>query len=109
MAHDLEAMARAIDADTRVVFIANPNNPTGTLLAPGEIEAFLRARAAAGARSCSTRPTTSTCRRRKRYDSVAWLARHPNLIVTRTFSKAYGLAGLRVGLRALRTRASPTS
>ena len=42
-AHDLPAMAGAIDAETRVVFIANPNNPTGTLLAPAEIEAFLRA------------------------------------------------------------------
>jgi histidinol-phosphate aminotransferase len=94
--HDLPAMARAIDAETRVVFIANPNNPTGTLLAPGEIEAFLR----------SVPPQVAVVideayneylPAAKRYDSVAWLVRHRNLILTRTFSKAYGLAGLRVG------------
>ena len=90
-------MARAIDAETRVVFIANPNNPTGTLLAAGEIEAFLRAvppqvvvvideaynEYLPGGRSATTASPGS--------------ARHRNLIVTRTFSKAYGLAGLRVG------------
>ena len=94
--HDLAAMAGAIDAETRVVFIANPNNPTGTLLAPGEIEAFLRAVPPQVA-VVIDEAYNEYLPAAQRYDSVAWLARHRNLILTRTFSKAYGLAGLRVG------------
>ena len=94
--HDLPAMASAIDAETRVVFIANPNNPTGTLLAPGEIEAFLRAVPPQVA-VVIDEAYNEYLPAAHRYDSVAWLARHRNLILTRTFSKAYGLAGLRVG------------
>jgi len=95
-AHDLPAMASAIDAETRVVFIANPNNPTGTLLAPGEIEAFLRAVPPQVA-VVIDEAYNEYLPAAHRYDSVVWLARHRNLILTRTFSKAYGLAGLRVG------------
>jgi len=94
--HDLPAMAAAIDAETRVVFIANPNNPTGTLLAPGEIEAFLRAVPPQVA-VVIDEAYNEYLPAAHRHDSVAWLARHRNLILTRTFSKAYGLAGLRVG------------
>ncbi len=94
--HDLAAMAQAIDAETRVVFIANPNNPTGTLLAPAEIEAFLRA-VPPHVAVVIDEAYNEYLPQAARYDSVAWLARHRNLIVTRTFSKAYGLAGLRVG------------
>ena len=89
-------MAGAIDAETRVVFIANPNNPTGTLLAPAEIEAFLRAVPPQVA-VVIDEAYNEYLPAAHRYDSVAWLARYRNLILTRTFSKAYGLAGLRVG------------
>jgi histidinol-phosphate aminotransferase len=89
-------MARAIDAETRVVFIANPNNPTGTLLPPAEIEAFLRG-VPAHVAIVIDEAYNEYLPAAHRHDSVAWLARHRNLILTRTFSKAYGLAGLRVG------------
>lgn len=94
--HDLEAMRAAITANTRLVFIANPNNPTGTWLKRDELEAFLR-----------DVPREVVVVLDEAYveyvaeadypDSIPWLARFPNLVVTRTFSKAYGLAGLRVG------------
>ncbi len=94
--HDLEAMAALITPQTRLVFIANPNNPTGTLLDASELESFIAAL-----------PGHVICVLDEAYyefvdselraDSVAWLARFPNLVITRTFSKAYGLAGLRCG------------
>jgi len=96
LGHDLSALIAAISPKTRLLFLANPNNPTGTwmdeaaldsLLAavPPEVivvldEAYHEYSAAHGVP-----------------DGTRWLARHPNLVVTRTFSKAYGLAGLRVG------------
>ena len=94
--HDLPAMAKAIDAETRVVFIANPNNPTGTFLAAAEIDAFLRA-VPPHVAVVIDEAYNEYLPAAARYDSIAWLARHRNLILTRTFSKAYGLAGLRVG------------
>lgn len=94
--HDLAAMAAAIEADTRIVFIANPNNPTGTLL-PGEaIEAFLKT-VPADVLVVLDEAYTEYLAPEQRYDSISWLARFPNLLVCRTFSKAYGLAGLRIG------------
>lgn len=94
--HDLEAMAEAIEEDTRLVFIANPNNPTGTSLSRVQLENFL-----------SKLPESVMVVLDEAYieyasdgdfpDGVSLLARFPNLIVTRTFSKAFGLAGLRVG------------
>jgi len=95
-AHDLAAMRKAIDADTRVVFIANPNNPTGTLLPGAELEAFLR-EVPPHVVVVLDEAYNEYLPAAARYDSLPWLARHRNLIVTRTFSKAYGLAGLRVG------------
>ena len=94
--HDLETMAAAISADTRIVFIANPNNPTGTFL-PGEaIEAFLRA-VSPDVLVVLDEAYTEYLAPAQRYDAIAWVERFPNLLVSRTFSKAYGLAGLRVG------------
>jgi len=94
--HDLAAMAAAVNGKTRLVFIANPNNPTGTLLSVQDVERFI-----AGL------PSTVICVLDEAYyefvlptlrsDTLAWPLRYPNLIVTRTFSKAYGLAGLRIG------------
>ena len=95
-AHDLSAMLAQVNARTRLVFIANPNNPTGTLLPQDELENFIKAL-----------PATVLCvldeayyeyiNQAEKADSVSWLDKYPNLIITRTFSKAYGLAGLRVG------------
>jgi histidinol-phosphate aminotransferase len=94
--HDLDAMREAIDADTRLVFIANPNNPTGTFTAADAIEAFL----AAVPRDVVVvldEAYNEYLDPELRFDSARWLGDFPNLIVSRTFSKAYGLAGLRVG------------
>jgi histidinol-phosphate aminotransferase len=94
--HDLEAMARAIDDETYVVWVANPNNPTGTFARPDEMEAFLR-RVPERVLIVVDEAYNEYLPADLRGDSVKWLRRHPNLILTRTFSKAYGLAGLRVG------------
>ncbi len=94
--HDLDAMLAKVNTKTRLVFIANPNNPTGTLLRKDVLQDFINAL-----------PETVVCILDEAYfefvnptlriDSIEWLNKYPNLIITRTFSKAYGLAGLRVG------------
>ncbi|HEX7053328.1 MAG TPA: histidinol-phosphate transaminase [Burkholderiales bacterium] len=94
--HDLEAMAKAIDDETFVVWIANPNNPTGTYARAEAIDAFLR-RVPERVLVVLDEAYNEYLPAELRADSVKWLKRHPNLILTRTFSKAYGLAGLRVG------------
>jgi histidinol-phosphate aminotransferase len=99
--HDLEAMRAAIRADTRVVFIANPNNPTGTMLAAAELESFLR-RAPKNVIVVVDEAYNEYLAPELRCPSIDWIARFPNLIVTRTFSKVYGLAGLRVGYAVCR-------
>ena len=98
--HDLSAMLEAIDGTTRVVFIANPNNPTGTYLPNAQLEAFLEA----VAQRHGTRVTVvldeaynEFLEPEQRVDSVGLVKRYANLLVSRSFSKAYGLAGLRVG------------
>jgi histidinol-phosphate aminotransferase len=94
--HDLDAMAKAIDDETFVAWLANPNNPTGTFARPEEVEAFLR-RVPERVLVVLDEAYNEYLTPDLRADSVKWLKRHPNLIITRTFSKAYGLAGLRVG------------
>jgi histidinol-phosphate aminotransferase len=94
--HDLDAMAKAIDDETFVVWIANPNNPTGTLAPADELEAFVR-RVPERVLIVIDEAYNEYLAAKLRADTVKWLKRHPNLIVSRTFSKAYGLAGLRVG------------
>ena len=94
--HDLTAMKDAIREDTRVVWIANPNNPTGTFWPWAEIEAFLH-EAPPHVLVVLDEAYGEYLPPEDRFDTVAWLARFPNLLITRTFSKAYGLAGLRVG------------
>ncbi|MCA3160389.1 MAG: histidinol-phosphate transaminase [Burkholderiales bacterium] len=96
LGHDLEAMLCSIEADTHLVFIANPNNPTGTFLPATEIEAFLQ-RVPAHVVVVLDEAYNEYLAPEQRFDSVEWVRRFPNLIVSRTFSKAYGLAGLRVG------------
>jgi histidinol-phosphate aminotransferase len=94
--HDLGAMRRAVTGRTRLVFVANPNNPTGTLARPDELEAFI-ADLPAGVVIVLDEAYTEYLPEVLRSGSTQWLGRHPNLVVTRTFSKIYGLAGLRVG------------
>ncbi len=94
--HDLPAMLAAIRPDTRMVFIANPNNPTGTFIGGAEIEAFMR-QVPAQVVVVLDEAYTEYLEPQYRYDSVSWLKSYPNLVITRTFSKVYGLAGLRVG------------
>jgi histidinol-phosphate aminotransferase len=94
--HDPDAMVAAIRDDTRVLFIANPNNPTGTFLA-GEAIGALLARVPRHVVVVLDEAYTEYLPDAQRYDSIAWLREHPNLVITRTFSKAYGLAGMRVG------------
>jgi len=94
--HDLDAMAAAVTAATRIVFIANPNNPTGTWVTGAALTAFLDAL-----------PEHVVVVLDEAYfeyltdpdypDGMALLVRYPNLVVTRTFSKVYGLAALRIG------------
>ena len=94
--HDLEAMLAAIDDETYVVWVANPNNPTGTMLRPEEIESFLK-RVPERVIVVIDEAYNEYLSPELKGETVKWLKRHPNLVVTRTFSKAYGLAGLRVG------------
>ncbi len=99
--HDLEAMYSLISERTRVIFIANPNNPTGTWLPGDELQAFIAAvpeRVAVVVDEAYFEYASSPALGAAGYpDTSRWLDRFPNLLVTRTFSKAYGLAGLRVG------------
>ncbi|HET6545586.1 MAG TPA: histidinol-phosphate transaminase [Rhodanobacteraceae bacterium] len=96
LGHDLDAMAAAVRLDTRLVYAANPNNPTGTWFDDAELERLL-ARVPENVlvvideayREYVTVPGFE--------GALRFSARHPNLVVTRTFSKAHGLAGLRIG------------
>lgn len=94
--HDLEAMLAAIDANTRVVFIANPNNPTGTWFGPDALERFL-ARVPGNVLVVLDEAYIEFAEGDELPDGLKYLARYDNLLVSRTFSKAYGLAALRVG------------
>lgn len=94
--HDLAAMAAAVTERTKLIFLANPNNPTGTWFERAELEAFLAA--------VPERVVIVLDEAYIEYvdtndfpNGLDYLAQHPNLIVSRTFSKAYGLAALRVG------------
>lgn len=94
--HDLDAMLRAVRADTRLVFVANPNNPTGTLAGAAELEAFVAA-LPAQVLVVLDEAYTEYLPPEHCADTLAWLKKYNNLLITKTFSKAYGLAGLRVG------------
>ena len=89
-------MRAAITPRTRIVFVANPNNPTGTFVAAAELEAFI-ASVPRDVLVVLDEAYNEYLEPADRCDSVGWIARYPNLLVSRTFSKAYGLAALRVG------------
>jgi len=94
--HDLDAMLDAITSETRIIFIANPNNPTGTFLPATDILNFLKyvpqnVLVILDEAYYEYLPDTS------RFDTIKWLDDFPNLLITRTFSKIYGMAGIRIG------------
>jgi histidinol-phosphate aminotransferase len=95
--HDLDAMCKAaVEHQAKLVFIANPNNPTGTFLSADKLLAFMRAlpsKILVVLDEAYNEYLPEECR----YDSVSWMQDFPNLIISRTLSKAYGLAGARVG------------
>jgi histidinol-phosphate aminotransferase len=95
-ATDLEAMAAAIRPDTKMVFVANPNNPTGTFTPWAELERFV-AKVPPRVLVVLDEAYGEYLPDELRSPTPGWLARFPNLVVSRTLSKAFGLAGLRVG------------
>lgn len=94
--HDLDAMLAAITERTRLVFVANPNNPTGTRLSEARLRRFL-ARVPSHVAVLLDEAYTEYQAPAERIDSFALVDDFANLVVTRSFSKAYGLAGLRIG------------
>ena len=93
---DLDAMARAIRADTKIVFLANPNNPTGTFNDWASVRAFVES-VPANVLVVIDEAYGEYLPDALQSPSLEWLAKQANLVVTRTLSKAYGLAGLRIG------------
>ncbi len=94
--HDPGAMRAAIRPDTRMVWIANPNNPTGTFLPYPDVKVFMHS-VPADVVVVLDEAYNDYLPPAERAESVAWIKEFPNLIITRTFSKIYGLAGLRIG------------
>jgi histidinol-phosphate aminotransferase len=94
--HDLDGMLKAITPKTRLIFIANPNNPTGTLLAKNSLKTFLQ-QVPADVLVVLDEAYDEYLNATDQSEAISWLAEFDNLIVSRTLSKAYGLAGLRVG------------
>ena len=94
--HDLDAMHAAITPRTRIIFVANPNNPTGTWLSPETLRAFM-AKVPANVIVVLDEAYNEYLASERQANTAAWISEYPNLIVSRTFSKAYGLAGLRIG------------
>jgi histidinol-phosphate aminotransferase len=96
LAHDLDAMRAAITPRTKVVFVCNPNNPTGTSVGADAFDAFIGALPEELVLVVDE-AYFEYARRSDFPDSIAWVSRRPGTLVMRTFSKIYGLAGLRVG------------
>ena len=94
--HDLAAMRAAISADTRLVFVANPNNPTGTWVDNAALRAFI-AVAPAHTLVVLDEAYYEYARHAGCEGSIGWLQEFPNLVILRTMSKGYGLAGMRIG------------
>jgi histidinol-phosphate aminotransferase len=96
LGHDLDAMIKAITDKTKLIFVANPNNPTGSFLTGAQIEAFL-AKVPEHIVVVLDEAYNEYLKPDQQYDAIAMARHYPNLIVSRSFSKAYGLAGLRLG------------
>lgn len=97
--HDLPAILQTIRSfgeTAKLAFVANPNNPTGSYLQPKAIEAFI-SEMPAHVVVVLDEAYNEYLAPEQRYDAIAWVKKYPNLVVSRSFSKAYGLAGLRIG------------
>lgn len=94
--HDLQAMAAAVTSKTKLIFIANPNNPTGTWFGKTEWESFM-AKVPENVLVVLDEAYIEYVEDSDALNGLDYVSRYPNLIVSRTFSKAYGLAGLRIG------------
>lgn len=94
--HDLDAMCEAITNQTRIVFIANPNNPTSTIVGQDEIDAFM-AKVPEHVVVCFDEAYVELLSPDRRMDTLRYVRDGRNVVVLRTFSKSYGLAGLRIG------------
>lgn len=94
--HDLDAMAAAITERTRLIFVCNPNNPTSTVVDPDKLADFVAA-VPPHILVVLDEAYVEYIRDGMLPDSLALVRKHPNVVVLRTFSKAYGLAGLRIG------------
>lgn len=114
--HDLEAMAAAITDRTRAAIVCTPNNPTGTIVTAHQFDAFMSA-VPADLMVILDEAYAEFVREESAVEGASLVGRYPNLVVLRTFSKAYGLAGLRVGyaiahpsiVQAARSTAIPLS
>lgn len=93
--HDLDGMLQAIDASTRIIWLCSPNNPTGSAISQEAFDSFMKA--------CPSHVLVALDEAYaefmdgERFDALPYLDTYSNLIILRTFSKAYGLAGLRIG------------
>jgi histidinol-phosphate aminotransferase len=96
LGHDLDAMLGAITDKTKLIFVANPNNPTGSFLSGNELKLFIH-RVPAHIVVVLDEAYNEYLKTDQQYDAIAMVREHHNLIVSRSFSKAYGLAGLRLG------------
>lgn len=94
--HDLDAFLAAINEKTKLIYIANPNNPTGNFLTEAEVDSFL-AQVPSHIIVVLDEAYTEFTAEDERLDSFGLMKKYPNLIVSRSLSKAYGLAGLRIG------------
>lgn len=94
--HDLDGFAKAITPRTKLIFIANPNNPTGTLIKKDALKAFIH-EVPSRVLILLDEAYDEYLSAQDKSEAIEWLSTYPNLIISRTFSKAYGLAGLRVG------------
>jgi len=101
--HDLDAMLAAVTTKTKIIYLANPNNPTGTLFTHQAWQAFIArvpAHVIVVLDEAYVEYAQAACTTEEYLDGMAFLDEYPNLLVSRTFSKAYGLASLRVGYMA---------
>ncbi len=94
--HDLNAMKKAITENTKLIYIANPNNPTGTFLNEKSLKNFIKS-VPSSIVIVLDEAYTEYLSKKDSFNSISWIKNYSHLFISRTFSKAYGLAGLRIG------------